>query len=221
MYHVEMELYHLINRGVDKRTIFLDDGDRVRFIHDLYAFNDSGPASNTARQMNDLRSRSFERKPLVTLHAWCLMDNHFHLLVSEEVEGGLTKFIRKLGIGYAKYFNEKYARSGTLFQGRTKRVHIERESHFLHILNYIHLNPLDYVRGSEEWRNRTLNDSTDALTHLDSYRWSSYLDYCGTRNFPSLISKDLFIDVFRDYKGELATYLKDIQLSENELKELE
>lgn len=223
MYAKHMELYHLINRGVDKRTIFQEDGDRIRFVHDLYVFNDSKPANNTTRNMNDLRSRSLESKRdmLVTLHAWCLMDNHFHLLVSENVEGGLTAFIRRLNIGYAKYFNDKYQRSGALFQGRTKKVLIERNAHYLHILNYIHLNPLDYMKGSEEWRSRALRNSAKALTYLESYRWSSYLDYCGIKNFPSLISKDLFADVFQDYRRELGSYMRDIQLADNDDRNLE
>jgi len=216
-----MELIHLLNRGVDKRDIFLEDGDRVRFIHNLYSFNDVTPANNTTRHMNDLRSRSCDRKPLVKLHAWCLMNNHFHLLVSEEIEGGITQFIRKLGVGYAKYFNEKYSRSGTLFQGRTKRVQIERDAHFLHILNYIHLNPLDYLDGSHDWRSRSIQNYEEALAYLDKYRWSSYLDYCGTRNFPSLIETDIYKDVYIDYKSEITSYLMDIEGRSEDLPTLE
>ena len=134
-----MELWHALNRGVDKRTIFEDSQDRARFVHDLFEFNDEKAAQNTSRSnMSNLRSRSL----LVDIHGWCLMKNHYHLLLSERVDGGITKFIRKLNIGYAKYFNEKYHRSGTLFQGRTKRVLISSDAHFLHILHYLHLNPL-------------------------------------------------------------------------------
>lgn len=207
-----MELYHVLNRGVDKRNIFLDNGDRVRFVHGLYAFNDARPANNTSRHMNDLRSRSWERKPIVQIHAWCLMKNHYHMLLSENAEGSITNFIRKLNIGYAKYFNERYDRSGTLFQGRTKKVLIHSDPHFSYILHYIHLNPLDFLVGAKEWRERRVGSAARALAHLEQYRWSSYLDYCGEQNFPSILTMSLFRDVYRNPKKETAAYLGDIEL---------
>jgi len=210
----DMELYHVLNRGVDKRNIFMEDGDRVRFVHDMFEFNDIEAANNTLRrqQMNDFVSRS-SRVPVVEIHGWCLMGNHYHLLLSETVEGGLTLFTRRLNVGYAKYFNEKYKRQGTLFQGRTKKIRINNDAYFLHILHYIHLNPLDVLHGAESWRALEINDSKKALKHLEKYRWSSYLDYCGKKNFPSILTKDLFGDVFKNYPRTIASYLKDIELA--------
>jgi len=222
MYTYVVELYHLLNRGVDKRQIFLDNQDRARFVHNLYEFNDKPSAANTRRRvppdspegiMFDLRGRTFERDPLVDIHGWCIMGNHYHLLVSERGEGGVTKFLMKLNVGYAKYFNERYKRVGTLFQGRTKRIHINTDAYFLHILHYIHLNPLDFLRGAESWRTLEIENVKKALDHLDEYRWSSYLDYCGKKNFPSIITKELFGDVFKNYPRTIAAYLKDIELA--------
>ena len=110
------EIFHVLNRGVDKRKIFLDDRDYLRFIHDLFEFNDVNPALNIGRylngsQLNDLRNQSISRTPrklIVEILAFCLMPNHFHLLLRQRVDGGITKFMRKLGIGYANYFNQKY-----------------------------------------------------------------------------------------------------------------
>ena len=163
-----MELYHLLNRGVDKRRIFMSNDDHVRFVHDMYEFNDKIAANNTLRilQMNDFVSRSL-REPIVEIHGWCLMGNHYHLLLSEIVEGGITLFIRRLNIGYAKFFNEKYKRIGTLFQGRTKKIRIASDAHFLHILHYIHLNPLDFLKGSENWRYFQIRDAHEAMKYLD------------------------------------------------------
>ena len=127
------------------------------------------------------------------------MKNHYHLILSARIENGISKFMQKVMIGYVKYFNEKYKRSGTLFQGKTKKVPIENEAHFYHILHYVHLNPLDYLNGATEWRERKVEDVDVALAHLKKYRWSSYLDYCGVKNFPSVISRDLFGGVFNDY----------------------
>jgi|SRR3989344_8710840 len=214
-----MELFHLLNRGVEKRQIFLDNQDRARFVHDLYEFNDTAPAANTQRRAGDLpemfelRTRTFERERIVDIHGWCVMGNHYHLLVSEIADGGITKFIRKLNIGYAMYFNERYKRTGTLFQGRTKKIHITSDAYFLHILHYIHLNPLDFLKGAESWRTLEVRNAKTALSHLEKYRWSSYLDYCGKKNFPSVVNKELFSDVFKNYERTIATYLKDIELA--------
>ena len=138
------------------------------------------------------------------------MGNHYHLLLSETVEGGLTLFLRKLNIGYAKYFNERYERTGTLFQGRTKKILIDNDAYFLHILNYIHLNPLDFLENASSWRKRRIKNTTQTLNHLAQYRWSSYLDYVGTRNFPSILTTSFFQEIFGNYKKEIASYLKDI-----------
>lgn len=208
-----MELYHVLNRGVDKRTIFLDNSDRRRFTDALYFFNDIRPIENTRHllQNTDLRSR-YKREPLVDIHGWCMMNNHYHLLISEHKESGLTRFIRKLNIGYAKYFNERHNRSGTLFQGRTKKVRITSDAHFHYILHYIHLNPLDFLNNTKLWREGKIRNAKQALQHLDSYRWSSYLDYADKTNFPDLLTTKLFKDERVKYSKTLSDYLTDIEL---------
>ena len=221
MYTVQMDLYHALNRGVDKRTIFLDDQDRARFVHDLYEFNDSKPVKNAGRinktNMSGLRDHSFTEKPgerLVDIHGWCLMGNHYHLLLNECTDNGLSLFLRKLNTGYANYFNIRYERIGTLFQGRTKKILIDSDAYFLHILNYIHLNPLDLTEGAKTWREREVSNSNDALDFLHSYRWSSYQDYAGTKNFPSILTTKFFQEVFEDqYTNQLQQYLKDIEIN--------
>lgn len=140
------------------------------------------------------------------------MKNHYHLIVSENKEGGLTQFLRKLNVGYANYFNERYKRSGTLFQGRTKRVLIERDAHFLHILHYVHLNPLDYQKDTKDWRSQNIRSAQRALTYLENYRWSSYRDYCGMHNFPSILSTNLFSSVFGNYRRTITNYVRDMEI---------
>ena len=174
--------------------------------------------------MNDIVSRSssidsiqsdFPREKLVDIHGWCLMGNHYHLLLSECTEGGLLLFLRKLNVGYARYFNERHKRVGTLFQGRTKKILIDNDAYLLHILNYIHLNPLDFIETTDNWRNQQISDYQNALGHLNTYRWSSYQDYAGIKNFPSILHTDFFQDVFEGkYSEQLEIYLKDIDISE-------
>jgi putative transposase len=147
--------------------------------------------------------------PLVDIHAWCLMDNHYHLLLSERMEGGISLFLKKLNGGYAKYFNEKYApRKGALWQGRTKKVPVEEEQHDAHIFDYIHFNPLDFLEEARMWRECVVHDSHAALTHLRAYRWSSLLDYMGIKNFPSVIARGVLEDMFPDYPARVQKLLQ-------------
>ncbi|MBI4093712.1 transposase [Candidatus Kaiserbacteria bacterium] len=206
-----MQLYHVLNRGVDKRKIFLDNRDRARFVHDLWEFNAEENPQNVRRRLGMTGLRNPSSLPIVDLHGWCIMGNHYHLLLSERAGGGLTKFIRRLNVGYANYFNLRNRRTGTLFEGRTKKILIERESHFLYILHYIHLNPLDFVPDAREWRNGAIGAPSKALDYLATYRWSSYLDYCGNTNFPSVLTNELFSNVFKDYRKELSSYVSSLK----------
>lgn len=210
-----MELYHVINRGVEGRAIFLDNADRARFVHDLYEFNDTAPALEyhhslaRSRAFNVGRTTSYIRERLVDIHGWKLVFNHFHLLLSERVENGISTFLRKLS-GYARYFNERHRRRGILLQ-RSKKILIEKEPHFLYILHYIHLNALDDLKGFQAWRERDngrIPGVQKALEHLKNDRWSSYLDYCGTSNFPSILTKTLFNERPGEYEEELRDFLE-------------
>lgn len=215
-------IYHVFNRGVDKRLIFLDRWDYLRFIHNLYEFNDQNPADHigynfkkSANLSADLRSRQPKEK-IVDIYAFSLMPNHYHLFLSPLVEGGITKFMRKLNIGYSKYFNQKNNRTGALFEGRYKSITVMNDSHFLHLPFYIHCNPLDLV--DQGWRTGQLKDYNRAIKFLENYRWSSHLDYLGIKNFPSVINKNMLLDVFGDenkYRNDIYDWLKNQGLSTN------
>ena len=148
------------------------------------------------------------------------MKDHYHLLLSERVEGGLSNFLMKVNVAYAKYYNERYARKGTLFRGKTKRVPITTDAQFNYILHYIHLNPLDYLKGAEKWRVRSKSgivSAKEALAYLDTYRWSSYLDYAGKRNFPSLLTTSLFKNQDSDCLKETVEFLRSSEIDFPEL----
>ena len=213
-----MELFHVLNRGVEKRQIFLDDRDRTRFVTGLDLFNDCRSIDNLQRLIDSssVRPRRSNRKPLVAIHGWCLMGNHYHILLSEIEEHGITKFLMKLNVGYAKYFNQRYKRSGTLFQGRSKKILIQTEAHFLYILHYVHLNPLDLRRDTASWREGKVINIKTALEYLDSYKWSSYLDHSGKPNFSELLTTSLFQEKPRVYVNTLKSYLQTLSLEEIE-----
>ena len=207
---VGMEFYHLINRGVDKKITFLEDSDYVRFIHDLYVFNNVNNVGPNHR-FREFQSQ-YVRRPLVEIHSFCLMPNHYHLLVSELEDNGISLFMRKINMGYAKYFNEKYSRSGVLWQGTFKRIHIERDAHFLYVPYYIHLNPLDLTHS--EWRTGNILDMTSVMENLKKYRWSSLLDYLGQKNFPSIINKEILSENLGTAKNQEKTIQQIISISD-------
>lgn len=201
-----MDFYHVLNRGTDKRAIVSDNKDRARFVHDLWAFNDANASSNFLHHAR--KEELAEREPLVLIHAFCLMKNHYHLLLSEVIENGIPLYMQKLNMGYTKYFNERYERSGTLWQGKYKKVLIERDAHFMYIPYYIHLNPLDYV--FPEWREGRVKNPRKALEALRDYRWSSHLDYLGIKNFPSLTYRKEILKVDqKKYEQEMAQIIGD------------
>ena len=213
---VNDQIYHVYNRGVEKRDIFMDDKDRFRFIHDLFEFNDKAPATNIYYKLSRLQSyeiRSRKRRTLVEILAFCLMKNHFHLLLRQRVDGGITNFMQKLGVGYTMSFNKKYKRVGSLFQGRFKAILVERDEHLLYLPFYIHLNPLDQI--APEWREREIKNAKQAMKFLESYRWSSFPDYIGIKNFPSITQRDFLLKFFEgpdQYRKDTIEWLTTLNL---------
>ncbi len=176
------EFYHVYNRGVEKRDIFLDDDDYHHFVHCLFVMNDTQPKIDSrlreARVLDGI-----ERERIVDVLSWCLMPNHFHILLRQRVDGGATFFLRKVCVGHAMYFNKKYKRSGVLFQGRFKARHVVKDGYFQHLPRYIHRNPVKLMKEGDEQK-----------IFLQNYRWSSYRDYLGTKNFPSLLDEQTLQD---------------------------
>lgn len=219
-YNCLMEIYHVLNRGVDKRQIFTDKQDYLRFIHDLYEFNDEERTELNFYKFRDYgtngqvtKNSKKPRKLLVDILTFCLMPNHYHLMLSPKIENGIPQFMKKLNAGYAKYFNQKYERVGTLFQGRYKKILVTDSTHFLHLPFYIHFNPLDL--SYPEWRENKISNPKGALEFLKSYRWSSHLDYLGIKNYPSVLNMKHLEEVFgnsNDYSKLVENYLKDIQV---------
>lgn len=222
-----METYHVLNRGVDKRQIFMDKQDYLRFIHDLYEFNNQERLESTYYKFRNYgvngktaKNDKKPRKPLVDILAFCLMPNHYHMLLSPKVEHGIPKFMQKVNMGYAKYFNQKYKRTGVLFQGPYKNILITSEVHFLHLPFYIHFNPLDL--SYPEWRENKISNPNKALEFLKSYRWNSHLDYLDIKNFPSVLNMKILMEIFgssNDYKKLVKNYLKDVQIDKETILE--
>jgi len=197
------EYYHIYNRGVDKRKVFLNRNDYIRFIHDLYEFNDQKRAPEFVRIKDYVGSLAphIKRKPrkkLVNIICFCLMPNHFHLILEQLVDDGISKFMHKLGTGYTNAFNLKHKRSGALFEGTFKAILIENETYLTHLSRYVHLNPVELKE--KNWKEDGIKDWNKINKFLDNYRYSSYLDYVGKKNFPSIINNDLILKIFDNSK---------------------
>lgn len=214
---VEGGFYHVVNRGAAGMKIFKNREDYFRLIHDLFEFNDQNPLNNTTYSFQKFKvfaRPKIERAPrklLVEILAFCLMPNHYHLFLRALTDQSITQFIKRLNMGYAKYFNEKYKRNGALFQGRFKSVPVMKESHFIYLPYYIHLNPLDLV--APEWRRGILYDYEKAVRFLEKYRWSSHLDYIGRKNFPSVTQRDFLLNFFegpKQYHQNMISWLKNL-----------
>jgi putative transposase len=211
-----------MSRGVDKRAIFQDDHDRLRFMHNLSAFNTTRPITNNWRRASTLGGCTLGEclpgDPLVKIHAICLMLNHYHIFLEELAEKGASLFLQKVNGGYVQYFNRKYERKGTLYETRFKRIEIANEKHFSYLPFYIHCNPLDLFDYG--WRKREIADAEKAWQFLENYRWSSHLDYLGKENFPDVIKKDFLLEYFggtQGYRDSFRQWLSDIQMPSDDI----
>jgi putative transposase len=176
---ITAETYHIFNRGAHKQPIFTNGEDYRRFQINLYLANHSKPIV-----VSEILSREKHREPfsgyptdksLVEVLGYSLMPNHFHLILRQKTDGGITRFMKKVGVGYSMYFNLKYEHSGTLLQGPFKSSHISSDPYFKWLFAYVHLNPISIVES--EWREKGVKNMSRAQRFLDRYKYSSYFDY--------------------------------------------
>jgi len=206
---VNNEFYHIVKRGINKNKIFIDEQDRFRFINSLLAFNDENPVDWQVRRywhnkrdphfLSRAPLKNISQKPIVKIYAFVLMKNHFHILLSQIKDNGIIDYMRKLG-GYTYYFNKKYDRTGTLFEGRYRAVLIKSDLQLKNTFTYIHTNPVEILE--KKWKGWEVEDARRAISFLETeYSWSSYWDYLNKDNFPLVIDKDFFNKLFGDSSG--------------------
>ena len=203
---VNDEYYHIFNRGVEKRSIFNDYFDKDRFIQSIIIFNSKEPVGSIFEQSFPRKKRELGRRTskLVKVIAYCLNPNHFHFILQQSMEGGISEFMKRLGGGYTKYFNMRYKRSGVLFQGKFKAVHVSSNNYLLHLSAYVNLN--DRVHGFEKGKSL-----------------SSWVDYTGKVG-DSFTYPQVVLDQFtnnREYQSFAESSLQDIRERKGLFKELE
>ncbi len=202
--------YHIYNRGTEKRPIFVSDRDRERFLVLLYLCNGTNPVDLKLQGSTLEEARDADRgSSLINLCAYCLMPNHFHLLIHEHCIGGISHFMQKLTTGYTMYFNKWHERDGSLFQGKYKASHADTNSYLSYLIAYIHLNPIKLIEPN--WKEAGITDPNRARRHLEKYRYSSYPDYCGqSRIEGTLICPDILPKYFnspRDFESSTTSWL--------------
>ncbi|MEK7089107.1 MAG: transposase [Patescibacteria group bacterium] len=210
------EYYHIYNRGIDKKVIFQTERDHQRFVALLYISNtkESFRLDNIINQQKKRLNEVFQidrGDTLVDIGAWCLMPNHFHILIREKTEGGISKFMLKLSTAYSMYFNIKRKRTGALLCRPFKSILIKNDNYLRHLFGYIHLNPIDLK--FKDWKEKIKRDkkeTNEMKIFLNSYKYSSYLDYfreerienkiLSTKKFPEyFLGVHEFMDFIEDY----------------------
>jgi|SRR3989344_1971979 len=144
---VEGEIYHIFNRGADKRVVFQDKQDFSRFLESMDKFNSIEPIGSIYENSFDRNQLGNPVSKLVDFVCYCLNPNHFHFVLKQVSEKGIEKFMHRM-LGYTKYFNQKHKRSGVLFQGPFKAVHVDSNEQLLHISVYVNLNDKVHQLGN-------------------------------------------------------------------------
>jgi len=197
------EYYHIYNRGVEKRKIFLCNKDYFRFLESMKEFNNAKPVYSLFlhRELKRRGALDVQRlKELVEIVCYCLNPNHFHFILKQTVENGISEYMKRIGGGYTKYFNHHNQRSGFLFQGRFKSVHIKTNAQLLYLSAYVNKNR--YIHG--------YGDDLD-------WPFSSFQEYTGKRN-NGICNRNEIRNQFKS-KSEYREFIQENALYMKEKKE--
>lgn len=208
---VSDEYFHIYNRGNGKHKIFLDEEDYDRFEKILYICN-SEKNFNFRDSIVNIKIEAYDLErgvPIVSVLAWVLMPNHFHLFLisprqglGEDDEENISKYMQKVSTAYVMYFNKKYKRTGSLFEGKFKAKHISKENYFNYLFAYIHLNCIKLIQA--DWKKSGIKDKEKAKNYLKKFQHSSFQDYFGNkRKQEKIINKNI-----------LPSYIKRIHSNE-------
>jgi len=193
-------------RGVEKREIFEKRWDYTRLMKTMRYYQLMGPKPRLSKFSDDSIIKPDPNKKIVEIICYCLMPNHFHFLVKQLKDGGITEFISKLSNSYTKYYNIKYNRVGPLLQGEFKAVIIESDEQLVHISRYIHLNPI----------------ASFLVKDLNQYAWSSYKEYT-SEGIKEICNKEGILNFFKtpkDYEKfilDQVSYSQELEIIKHQL----
>lgn len=183
---VEGEVYYIYNRGVNRNAIFHDSQDYERFLKMLYMVNGIKKFKSKDLIKIEKDMYTFRRgEQLVDIMAYVLMPNHFHILLTSHrsdikrtdtnLDNNISVFMKRLTAAYSQYYNYKYKRTGSLFEGKFKAEHVGDADYFKYLFSYIHLNPIKLIQSA--WREEGIHDYKAANDFLNNYKYSSFKDY--------------------------------------------
>jgi len=208
---VNNEIYHIVLRAVGDSVVFKDENDYYRGIFSIYEFNNCKPVSIWLRRIQRQKEKLLrsptsqysqdgvpDRDLFVEILAFCFMPNHIHLLVRQLKDNSISQFMQKVGGGYANYFNKKYNRKGHLFN-QFRAIHIETDEQLRNVFVYIHANPISLIEPG--WKENGIKDPKKVADFLENYKWSSYQDYIGKKNFESVTQRDFLLELMGQEKG--------------------
>lgn len=190
----------------------MQNRDRWRFLQGLFLFNDQRSTANLLWRIERenegrinfrilrefMEKNSTKRRPLVRIMADCLMPNHYHLIVEELQQGGITRFMHKSGTGYTMYFNKKHDRVGGLFQGPFKAIQVNNDDYLRNLIVYINvMNPAEFVESN--LKEVGVRDIEHIMTFAKEFLWSTNQEYLGIRDSP-IIDKGVASTLFRTEK---------------------
>lgn len=217
------EIYHIVIKRIGEELLLKDIDDYYRGIFSVYEFNNAKPVEIRKRrkQIRAIKkqfrkicgervsadSTEFSikipdtREPLVEILFFCFMPNHIHLVLKQLKEGGIIKFMNKIGAGYAGYFKRKHnlKDKGYFFKGRFVAVHIKTEKQLKNVFVYVHTNSISLIEP--KWKEVGIKNPEKAIKFIEDYKWSSYPDYIGKKNFPSVTERDLILKIIGGEKG--------------------
>lgn len=205
------EIYHIFNRGVERRTVFSNTREYKRSVDTIDYYRFAGLPIRYSHFLN----LTYQRKQAllgmltkyeVSILAYCLMPNHFHFVLKQEGENGISRFLSNFTNSYTKFFNTKYERVGPLFQGTFKAVRVESEEQLIHLSRYVHLNPVSSFLIPEN--------------KLNTYPWSSFPEYLnresGHISDPNLVlSRFKNKDTYREFVHDQINYAKELKMIEH------
>lgn len=191
------EYYHIFNRGINRSAIFTDKAERQRFLFNILYLQSPESFRNVNRISGNYTpeegfpvsaevTEEILKHRYVELVSFCLMPNHFHLMVKEVEDGGIAKYMHRVAVGYAKYFGEKHESSGHVFQGSYKAVQVTDNRQLLYLSAYIHRNPHELP----DWKGREFE-----------YPWSSLQDFTQANRWGGLIVPDIIVEQFEQTKN--------------------
>ena len=223
------EYYHIYNRGIDKRNIFSYQKDLDRFFKSMIEFNVLEPIGSIYENSFDKRlggeasklskvSKNKEKK-LIDFIAYCINPNHYHFIIQQVSDRGIVKFMHRLGTGYTMYFNEKEKRSGSLFQGVFKSIHINSNEYLLHLSAYVNLNNRAHQLGGEASKSKLIESKSSWGEYSGNGKESGKKDAK-----KGICKKNIILEQFRNkknYKEFALESLEAIQQRKNELEDIQ